>query len=92
MTVCGAATHGRRWRVRAGGRAGCHGGNELLALGIAVMLAAMTPQTAAAVRDYHSPIPLFTSGAEAAVHGLRDLAQNWSQGLADQVGGMSCSW
>ncbi|NYD51821.1 hypothetical protein BJY14_007804 [Actinomadura luteofluorescens] len=56
------------------------------------MLAAMTPQTAAAVRDYHSPIPLFTSGAEAAVHGLRDLAQNWSQGLADQVGGMSCSW
>ncbi|MEV3925866.1 DUF6283 family protein [Actinomadura coerulea] len=55
------------------GWAGCHDGDELLALRIAVMLGAMTPQTAQKVRDYRSPVPLFTSGAEAAAHGLRDL-------------------
>lgn len=28
-----------------------------------------------AIRDYQSPVPLFTSGAEAAEHGKRDITQ-----------------
>lgn len=55
------------------GWAGCHDGDELLALRIALLLGAMTPETAEAVRDYTSPVPLFASGAQAAAHGLRDI-------------------
>jgi hypothetical protein len=55
------------------GWSGCLDGDELLALRIAVMLEAMTPQTAQTVRDYQSPVALFASGAQAAAHGLRDL-------------------
>ncbi|MFG1858941.1 DUF6283 family protein [Actinomadura geliboluensis] len=54
------------------GWAGCHDGDELMALRIAVLLGAMTAETAEAVRDYTSPVPLFASGAQAAAHGLRD--------------------
>lgn len=55
------------------GWAGCHDGEELLALRIALALGAMTPEVAKAIRGYTSPVPLFASGTEAAEHGLRDI-------------------
>lgn len=55
------------------GWAGCHDGDNLLALRIGVRIGAVTLDTVQAVIDYHSPLPLFASGAEAAAHGLRDL-------------------
>lgn len=61
-----------RMRV-CGGWAGCHDGDELLALRVAVAQGEITVQTAEAIRDYTSPVPLFASGAEAAAHGRRDL-------------------
>jgi hypothetical protein len=64
--------HILRVRVCAGW-AGCHDGHELLALRVAVAEGLMTPQTAQAVRNYTSPVPLFASGAEAVEHGLREI-------------------
>lgn len=62
-----------RSRVCAGW-AGCHDGDELAALRIAVREGFMTAEVAEAIRDYVSPVPLFRSGAEAAAHGLAQLA------------------
>ncbi|MET9111264.1 DUF6283 family protein [Streptomyces zhihengii] len=56
-----------------GGWAGCHDGDELLALRLAVARGEITVETAEAIRGYDSPVPLFASGAEAAAHGVRDL-------------------
>jgi len=56
-----------------GGWAGCHDGDELLALRMAVFGGSMTVEDVEAVRDYNSPVPLFASGAEAAAHGLSAL-------------------
>lgn len=51
------------------GWAGCHDGDHLMALRIAVLTGDITVETFEAVRDYVSPVPLFSSGAEAAAHG-----------------------
>lgn len=56
-----------------GGWAGCHDGNHLMALRVAVIKGEIPAETAEAIRDYTSPAPLFASGAEAASHGMRDL-------------------
>jgi uncharacterized protein DUF6283 len=57
-------------RVRVcSGWAGCHDGDHLMALRVAALTGEITPETAEAVRDYVSPVPLFASGAEAAAHG-----------------------
>ncbi|MEV5667123.1 DUF6283 family protein [Streptomyces flaveolus] len=56
-----------------GGWAGCHDGDELLALRVASIVGDLTAETAEAVRNYISPVPLFSSGAEAAAHGMRDI-------------------
>lgn len=61
-----------RARVCAGW-AGCHDGDHLLALRVAVASGEITVETADAIRDYASPVPLFTSGMEAAVHGMREI-------------------
>lgn len=58
-----------------GGWAGCHDGDNLLALRVAVSSGEITVDTADAIRDYISPVPLFASGAEAAAHGVRELHQ-----------------
>ncbi len=58
-----------------GGWAGCHDGNELLALRMAVSSREVTVDVADAIRDYVSPVPLFASGAEAADHGMREIHQ-----------------
>jgi hypothetical protein len=54
------------------GWAGCHDGNELLALRLAA-LQGMSPQEIAATRGYTSPVPLFGSGREAAEHGMAGI-------------------
>ncbi|MFI6512872.1 DUF6283 family protein [Streptosporangium sp. NPDC050855] len=58
-----------------GGWAGCHDGDELLALRVATMTGRMTPEEAYAVTDYVSPVPLFSSGKEAADHGMAEVEQ-----------------
>lgn len=55
------------------GWAGCHDMDENLSLRLAVAMGAMDAETARAVADYTSPVPLFGSGTEAAGHGLTDL-------------------
>ena len=55
------------------GWAGCHRGDDLLALRLAVASGGMTVEDAVATIDYRSPVPLFSSGAEACAHGLADV-------------------
>ncbi|WP_020499083.1 DUF6283 family protein [Sciscionella marina] len=62
-------------RRSCAGWAGCHDGDELLALRVAVIEDRISGETARQVAEYRSPVPLFASGAEAAVHGLRDIEQ-----------------
>ena len=52
-----------------GGWAGCHEGEELLALRLAVLDRSVDAATYRAVVEYVSPISLFSSGREAAAHG-----------------------
>lgn len=66
--------HQHNGRVCAGW-AGCHDGDELLALRIAAVDGSMTAADIDATIAYRSPVPLFASGAEAAAHGRRDLAE-----------------
>lgn len=61
-----------RARVCAGW-AGCHDMGESLGLRIALVSGEITPETAEAIADYTSPVPLFASGAEAAAHGMREV-------------------
>ncbi|WP_185447361.1 DUF6283 family protein [Kribbella qitaiheensis] len=69
-----ADPNSQRKRICAGW-AGCHDGNNLLALRMAVVRGRISPETADRVRNYVSPVPLFATGQEAAAHGLRDLAE-----------------
>lgn len=55
------------------GWAGCHDGDHLLALRIAVVAGEISVETANRIRDYVSPVPLFASGTEAAAHGVREI-------------------
>ena len=59
--------------IVCGGWAGCHDGEELMSIRIAIALGHMTIEVAQAVRDYVSPVPLFESGAAAAEHGMREI-------------------
>ena len=63
----------RRRRVCAGW-AGCHDTDNLLAIRLALLDGRISLATADAIRDYQSPVPLFGSGAEAAAHGMKDIA------------------
>lgn len=60
--------HQRDGRVCAGW-AGCHDGNQLLALRLAGINGSMMPDDIAATVEYRSPAPIFDSGAAAAAHG-----------------------
>lgn len=66
--------HQRDGRVCAGW-AGCHDGAHLLALRIAVRAGEMTVASYRATVTYSSPVPLFASGSEAAVHGKAGINQ-----------------
>lgn len=57
------------------GWAGCHEGQHLLALRLAVLNGSMDATTYAAVTDYESPIPLFASGSAAADHGEAGISE-----------------
>lgn len=61
-----------RARVCAGW-AGCHDTGNLLALRFAAITGSMAPESVGATLDYESPVPLFSSGAEAARHGLAEV-------------------
>ncbi|MFE4309140.1 DUF6283 family protein [Streptomyces sp. NPDC056891] len=56
-----------------GGWAGCHDMTQSLSLRLAQAFGQISPETARAIRDYVSPVPLFASGAEAAAHGTREI-------------------
>ncbi|MGW1053578.1 DUF6283 family protein [Streptomyces sp. NPDC002521] len=55
------------------GWAGCHDGAHLLALRLALLDGHIDSSTHQAILEYVSPIPLFTSGGEAATHGQADV-------------------
>jgi len=61
--------HKEPTRVCAGW-AGCHDGQHLLALRMAVPRGVMTLEDMLATRNYRTDVPLWPSGAAAAVHGL----------------------
>lgn len=63
------------------GWAGCHDGANLLALRIAAIQGRLSPEDIDAVIGYASPVPLFSSGAEAAEHGSAEVAQPGTQAL-----------
>lgn len=72
---CHVTDSADRPRRICAGWAGCHDGDHLLAVRVAVAAGTISPDTAQQVVDYHTPVPLFSSGAEAADHGERDLAE-----------------
>jgi hypothetical protein len=63
--------HQQDGRVCAGW-VGCHG-DQLLALRLAAASGAMATEDVVACLDYSSPVPLFTSGTEAAAHGKAEI-------------------
>jgi hypothetical protein len=65
-------TDGAYRRVCAGW-AGCHDGDELLALRLALLQGRISEETFRAVVSYSSPVPLFESGDDAADHGQRQI-------------------
>lgn len=69
-----------RKRVCAGW-AGCHDGDQLLALRFAAIAGSMTGEAIEATMNYVSPVPLFRSGAEAARHGLAEAARPGTQAV-----------
>lgn len=60
--------HQQNGRV-CSGWAGCHDMDQSLALWFAAIEGRVTAEVFAEIVDYRSPVPLFTSGAEAAGHG-----------------------
>lgn len=73
LFLCHLYGKGERRRYCAGA-AGCYDGDHLVALRIAVITGEITPEVAHRIRTYVSPVPLFSSGAEAAIHGLAEIA------------------
>lgn len=61
------------------GWAGCHNqnppGHELLSLRVVLALREADKAVVEAVDTYRSPVPLWSTGKEAAAHGLRDIEQ-----------------
>jgi hypothetical protein len=55
------------------GWAGCHDMTHSLGVRLALLASALDPDEADALYDYTTPVPLFTSGREAAEHGLADV-------------------
>lgn len=64
------------------GWAGCHDGDNLLALRLATANGRISPETAQFTVGYRSPVPLFASGTEAAIHGMRNIDQPSDDALA----------
>jgi hypothetical protein len=73
LFLCHQHDHDDQQARICGGWAGCHDGDHLLALRVAVSSGEITAATADEIRHYVSPVPLFASGAEAAAHGMREI-------------------
>ena len=56
------------------GWAGCHDGEDLLAVRLAEVTRVIPPDIVKAIIEYVSPVPLFPSGTEAAKHGMAEVA------------------
>jgi hypothetical protein len=57
------------------GWVGCHDMSESLAMRFGVLHGVINEEDFDAALDYECPVPLFNSGAEAAAHGMREVAQ-----------------
>jgi hypothetical protein len=55
------------------GWVGCHDMEESMALRIAALSGVMSPEEVDAALDYECPVPLWSSGTEAAEHGMREV-------------------
>lgn len=55
------------------GWAGCHDMDETIALRIAVMQGVLSVAEQVSTLEYQSPVPLFASGTEAALHGMSGI-------------------
>ena len=71
--ICHSSTGPRTDRRLCAGWAGCHDGEELLALRVAEAHKALSREVIAAAVEYVCPVPLFASGNEAADHGMADI-------------------
>lgn len=65
--------HQQNGRLCAGW-AGCHDMADSLGLRVAAALGSISPEAVDATLDFKTSVPLFSSGAEAAEHGLADIA------------------
>ncbi|WUN83889.1 DUF6283 family protein [Streptomyces erythrochromogenes] len=70
---CHQSDAGHDSRRICAGWAGCHDSDSLLGLRLAVLQGRVDSATYQAVVDYTSPVPLFSSGGQAADHGLAGL-------------------
>lgn len=66
--------HQQNGRLCAGW-VGCHDMNENLGLRISLAMGLVTPDVYVTTQDYVSTVPLFSSGAEAAEHGVVDIEE-----------------
>lgn len=55
------------------GWVGCHDMDESMAVRLAVLSGDLDPEDLEAVLNYESPVPLWSSGMEAAAHGLAEV-------------------
>ncbi|WP_276614048.1 DUF6283 family protein [Streptomyces sp. A0642] len=73
LFVCHQHDRGEERARVCAGWAGCHDMGESLGVRVALASGRITEETAEALVDYVSPVPLFASGAEAAAHGMREV-------------------
>jgi hypothetical protein len=57
------------------GWVGCHDMQESMGLRMAVASGVINDESYEAALDYECPVPLFESGAEAAKHGVAEIAE-----------------
>lgn len=55
------------------GWVGCHDMTESMGLRVATLIGTIDPSDVDEILDYESSVPLFSSGAEAAAHGLAQV-------------------
>lgn len=57
------------------GWVGCHDMVESMGIRIGVLAGKIEPDDIDAIFDYESPVPLYSSGAEAAAHGMAEVLE-----------------
>lgn len=79
--ACHLYGKGERRRYCAGA-AGCYDADHLLALRVGLMNGEITPEVADQIRTYVSPVPLFSTGVEAALHGMAEITNTSTEARA----------